>query len=132
MRALDKKFVPYLAAKDLKELGFNEPCFATYRKDSVTGYLTGNPFNYGLDYHTKVQMDQDLCPKNSDYTNDWVSAATYEQAFDFFREEFNFSRPNESYLVAVPSKSGRGHDKLYWPNQSLLKQHHNINGDTNE
>lgn len=81
---LDEQFVPYKLALKLKELGFDERCIATYRKDACKG----NPFKYNLDYHTKVQLDRNLCPKNSEYVNDWVSAPLWQQAFDFFEEKY--------------------------------------------
>lgn len=97
---MKEQFVPYELSLKLKELGFNEPCFATYRNEACTG----SPFEYNLDYHTKVQFDNNLCPKNSEYINDWISAPTYQQAFDFFREKCNIqtwisSKTNEDGSV---------------------------------
>lgn len=30
---IEKEFIPYEQALDLKKLGFDEPCFATYNSD---------------------------------------------------------------------------------------------------
>lgn len=80
-------FVPYEESWGLKELGFNESCFGTWRKNACKG----NPFEYNIDFHTKVQLDNDLCPKNSDNVNDWTSAMTYSQAFKFLRDKYKLS-----------------------------------------
>lgn len=79
-------FIPYEEALALKQLDFDEPCFATYRKDAASGKA---PFDYSLDFHTKVEMDHNLAPRNSQYVNDWISAPLYQQAFQFFREKYN-------------------------------------------
>ncbi len=80
---MEKQFVPYEIALTLKELGFNEPCFATYRKDATA---SKKPFEYDIDYHTKVEMHH-FIPINSEYINDWISAPLYQQAFRWFREK---------------------------------------------
>ena len=83
---MEKEFVPYQESLELKELGFDEPCFGTYRKDACNG----NPFEYNIDFHTKVELDHNLCPKNSNYVNDWISAPTFSQAFRWFREKYKY------------------------------------------
>jgi len=90
MSEIEKEFVPYQESLELKELGFDEPCFGTWMKHACCG----NPFEYNIDFHTKVQLDHNLCPKNSDYVNDWISAPTYSQAFRWFREKYGL----QSYI----------------------------------
>ena len=84
---MEKEFVPYEIALELKELGFDEPCFATYRTHAVG---SKKPFEYDLDYHTKVEMSSNVIPINSEYTEEskWISAPTYSQAFKWFRENY--------------------------------------------
>jgi len=82
---MNKEFVPYEQALELKELGFNEPCFGYYRK----GAVVGNPFEYNIDYCTKVELDHGLSPKNSEFINDWITAPLYQQAFRWFREKYS-------------------------------------------
>ncbi len=79
---MEKEFVPYELALDLKELGFDEKCFATYRTHAVG---SKKPFEYDLDYHTKVEMSSNVIPINSEYTEEskWISAPLYQQAFKF-------------------------------------------------
>jgi hypothetical protein len=85
---MHKEFVPYELALDLKELGFNEQCFATYRTHAVG---SKKPFEYDLDYHTKVEMSSNVIPINSEYTEEskWISAPLYQQAFRWFREKYS-------------------------------------------
>lgn len=78
------EFVTYEQALALKELGFDEPCFGTYRKDACG---TNKPFEYDIEYHTKVQLQHGIIPKNSDYINDWVSVPLKQQVFRWFREK---------------------------------------------
>ena len=63
--SVDKEFVPYEQALALKELGFNEPCLASYfhagKRLHITEYI-----NYG------------------EYT---TLAPTFSQAFRWFREK---------------------------------------------
>jgi hypothetical protein len=76
-------FIPHKQALALKELGFDESCFGYYRK----GAVVGNPFEYNIDYCTKVELDHGLSPKNSEFINDWVTAPLYQQVFRWFREK---------------------------------------------
>lgn len=84
MENLQKEFVPYELALKLKELGFNEPCFAYYHD----GFL-----EFCLDGHNNV------CErKNSSFMRS-VSAPTFTKAFGYFREKCGLSGwVNESFL----------------------------------
>ena len=67
---MDKEFIPYEQALELKELGFNENCLAFY--------------NFG----------ERLMPIDTDFTNfrelsdDLTKAPLYQQAFRWFREKY--------------------------------------------
>lgn len=63
-----KHFVPYIESLDLKELGFNEPGFAYYQ------ILDGQNSLYIANQYGKTG---------------WFTAATFEQAFAFFREKYD-------------------------------------------
>lgn len=73
---LEKEFVPYAEALELKQLGFDEPCILLCR---------------GLDMQPVCQMDYEFkTEKNSNYndeTNYWLTVPTYSQAFRWFREK---------------------------------------------
>ena len=80
---MEKEFIPYEQALALKELGFDEPCFAWYVSES-----------YGLEYGEVIK---------SDLIRDGIVAPTYQQVFRWFREEYNFDsyiRPN--IVINIP------------------------------
>jgi len=74
---MNKEFIPYELALELKQLGFHEPCFKyTYTGD------TGNNVNIPCEVvpsSAKNYNEDDLC----------VSTPTYSQAFRWFREKHN-------------------------------------------
>jgi len=63
---MNKEFIPYKQALELKELGFNEPCFGLYAPPSKTIFL----HHYGL-----------LSAKEQ------ILGPLYQQAFRWFRKE---------------------------------------------
>jgi hypothetical protein len=65
---MNKEFIKYEQALELKELGFNEPCFGLYAPPSKTVFL----HHYGL-----------LSAKEQ------ILAPLYQQAFRWFREKYN-------------------------------------------
>ena len=67
---MNKEFVPYEESLELKELGFNEPCF-TWHWDDIGLY---NGLEYG----------------NHNKREHVVSAPTYSQAFRWFRDNHGF------------------------------------------
>ncbi len=68
---MNKEFVPYEQALALKELGFDEPCFSTYRQwDGREPYL---------------HLDTDIEADNFTIECD---APLYQQAFRWFREKY--------------------------------------------
>jgi hypothetical protein len=79
---MEKEFIPYQPSLDLKELGFDEPCFWWYdfeeelRKDRIGVNSINSNF-----------------PKNSKS----CSAPLFSQAFRWFREKYGyFTSPTES------------------------------------
>ena len=69
-RTIEKEFVPYDLALELKELGFNEPCFCSI--DQI-GYI-----------HVKGSKSS---PRGSMMYNT-IDCPTFSQAFRFFREKY--------------------------------------------
>jgi len=72
---MNKEFIPYEQALELKELGFNESCFFIYSRD-------GNALNR-LD---EPQNSQELYERTIQ-PNTYVVAPLYQQAFRWFREK---------------------------------------------
>jgi len=72
---MDKEFVPYNIALELRQLGFNEPCFAIY-------YSKDKSFSW----HHHIDHTNDELVLDSGEFN--MSAPTYSQAFRWFREKY--------------------------------------------
>jgi len=64
---MNKEFIPYEQALELKTLGFNEPCFARYIKSQLSIY--------------QVDTQHDF--------KETALAPLYQQAFRWFREKYN-------------------------------------------
>ena len=72
---MNKEFIPYEQALELKKLGFNYQCFAA-QKDNLIDY--GSEM-YDFIYNTDL----------TDKTDGWVALPLYQQAFRWFREKYN-------------------------------------------
>jgi hypothetical protein len=82
------EFVPYELALELKQLGFDEPCFAFYDESL---YFPNNENQYGTFCNQK--LDASSC-----------SAPTYSQAFRWFREKHNL-RCQINYIGGLINKT---------------------------
>jgi hypothetical protein len=76
---MDKEFVPYEEALALKELGFDEPCFAYFDEDGdfLNFYEGRNSYAY-----PPTNKDIDLT-----YFTTACTSPLYQQAFRWFREK---------------------------------------------
>lgn len=72
---MEKEFVPYEQALDLKELGFDEGCFKYYTKQ-----------NLNTDFSHSI-----LKLKQENFINGECLAPLYQQAFRWFREKYKKS-----------------------------------------
>jgi hypothetical protein len=68
---INKEFVPYEPSLELKELGFDEPCF---------GYYTGDKMHLVI---------RPLMLRANELESYVVTAPTFSQAFRWFREKYN-------------------------------------------
>ena len=68
---MEKEFVPYQPSLDMKELGFDEPCFGYYGKNNVFMFF----------------VDVTSCITNSEFEL-YPTAPTFSQAFRWFRENY--------------------------------------------
>jgi len=85
---MNKEFIPYEQALELKELGFNEKCLTSYNpKKELVGV-----------FDTALQNDdvevEDCFVFNSEIHTTFVAAPLYQQAFRWFREKYGF----DSYI----------------------------------
>ncbi len=72
---MTKEFIPYDLALELKELGFDEPCFTYYKNDQLSDIL-------------ELVKNSEMENVNNEVDN-YISAPTFSQAFRFFREKYN-------------------------------------------
>jgi len=90
---MNKEFVPYDQALELKELGFDEPCLGYYRKDNLT-LKFGEGFELVTRNYRRNVMHYTL--KNSRYIAGsnapdgyyyLTTSPTFSQAFRWFKEK---------------------------------------------
>jgi hypothetical protein len=74
---MEKEFVPYELALELKELGFNEECFNLYN-------FKTKEFMYSIPNVNEVVMFK----YNNHNETKHISAPLYQQAFRWFREKY--------------------------------------------
>ena len=70
---MNKEFVPYEQALELKKLGFDEPCYSAYIRGTRKNLSKPQVFVESIDF-------------NKDFT--FVSAPTFSQTFRWFREKY--------------------------------------------
>ena len=90
MNTLEKEFVPYQPSLDMKELGFDEPCFGVY---------------YTKDGHVRIITE-----------NEKGDAPTFSQCFKWFREKYRIdswveevnhgiNNGNKRYIFQIPTST---------------------------
>lgn len=98
---MEKEFVPYDIALVLKELGFDEPYLAFYRKSTSNLFITeGFSFNTLEDTH-------------------FVKAPLYQQAFRWFRENYEIHPYIErlisgAFIYKIDWFEEDRHNKIVW------------------
>jgi hypothetical protein len=70
---MEKEFVPYQPSFDMKELGFDDPCFAVYIDKTLI-----------IEDDWLYSTNQDTFIESSNFT-----APLYQQAFRWFREKYD-------------------------------------------
>jgi len=96
IKDMEKEFIPYEQALALKELGFDEPCFAFYDESL---YFPNNENQYGTFCNQK--LDASSC-----------SAPLYQQAFRWFREKYNWQ--NECQPTSDQHSHQLGYNYWIW------------------
>lgn len=87
MTQIEKEFIPYQEALALKELGFDEPCIASYMQSMRFNIHEQN----GLHWETIT---------NNGYIKEYpkaCTAPTYSQAFRFFRKKYGLHQYIKQY-----------------------------------
>lgn len=81
---MEKEFVPYIQALELKKLGFNEPCLGGYIR-----FRGSETFELAFYKYRNVDFNAT--------SNIYVSAPIFSQVFRWFREKYNV------YAIILPS-----------------------------
>ena len=96
-----KDFVTYEKALELKELGFDEPCFGYYN-------IKDNDLKLFSNELVDASCNSDL--KYDDFKH--CTAPTFSQSFRWFRE--NCDWPIETWIQPYLSINPRTYEGLYW------------------
>jgi hypothetical protein len=75
-----KDFIQYTEALELKQLGFDEPCFTFYQVE----YHENSPIM--VDDNDQYRITGFRTCKNSEIASHYTSCPTYSQAFRWFRD----------------------------------------------
>ncbi len=86
---MNKEFIPYEQALELKELGFDEPCMAFYELNNREVMVVGVSQRYN---DPSLLTITDFC------------APLYQQAFRWFREKYGLD-----YEITYAGKKGEYH-----------------------
>jgi hypothetical protein len=82
---MEKEFVPYTEALELKQLGFDEDCFTFYQVE----YHENSPIM--VDDNDQYRITGFRTCKNSEIASHYTSCPTYSQAFRWFRENHDLN-----------------------------------------
>jgi hypothetical protein len=111
---MEKEFIPYEQALDLKELGFDEPCFGLYENGKLGySFSTSKVIITPISYRTNSKFVEHILTKED------CTAPTFSQAFRWFREKYNlfgYSYPNDYQMYGyriVELKSSENKELIY-------------------
>lgn len=87
---MTKEFVPYEIALELKNLGFDGKCFASYYTDIDRNFNTEKGYDARKKLEINYSYSETFDDEDSDYIingdNDYtISAPLWQQVFDWFR-----------------------------------------------
>jgi hypothetical protein len=104
---MKKEFIPYQEAFELKQLGFNEPCFAFYQ----TECNEDSPIMVDDDKQYLISGFR-TC-RNSEMANHYISAPTYSQVFRWFREKHELDVNINSIYIVFTCSPNETPSKIY-------------------
>ena len=91
---MNEEFIPYEEALALKELGFDEKCFASWWNDQLV-----------TDYIDQEEIDALSRPSAMSKNYSYMLAPLYQQAFRWFREKYNlhaiFEHDSDNYYYVI-------------------------------
>ena len=84
---MEDLFLSYPTSFELKELGFNEPCFGKFTSSVyIPGISEDKTYKLELEINLNSTFDDN---KNENFPTDWCSAPTYDQSFDWLLKKIN-------------------------------------------
>lgn len=102
---MNKEFVPYAEAFELKSLGFDEPCFGCHEE------IENRDYKVILEVTKSIGINTLNGIRNYNQ-EDEVSAPTYSQAFRWFREHQEW--PIDSWIQPHLSDQPKQYEGVYW------------------
>jgi hypothetical protein len=114
MEEMEKEFVPYELALELKDLGFDEPCFGIFMKEKLCNYTSPLGIANSDSITALTTSYSDLIPQAQ---KDWVVAPLYQQAFRWFRKESGIEgfvhKSIEGNYYFVIKRTGNNESNMY-------------------
>jgi hypothetical protein len=107
---MNKEFIPYKQALELKELGFDEHCFGAYNMQKEFDYCNHDE---GWD-----NASLEILREGTTSTVD-VLAPLYQQAFRWFREKHDW--PIEAWIQPYLSQDHRRYDATLWTRGEFIE-----------
>ena len=100
---MEKEFVPCGPSLELKELGFDEPCFGYYVDGELRGINLGMEELGGIEPYYQRFKFHTLSNHNTNNPNKIITTApTFSQAFRWFRENHNLhAEPYTANMGAI-------------------------------
>ena len=92
---IQKQFLPYDLALKVCELSFNEHCFGYYKSENNDVQFPNN-----ISYTSSIKKVKDMFGDKS------FLAPTYQQTFNFFREDFKLNGQVSYCTYAIESCNG--------------------------
>jgi len=90
MTAVEKEFVPYELALELKQLGFNEPCFGYYKHTTIPNRFISNDLIIGFIKDNRIYNDTSNGSSLVGLGKGFILAPPFSQAFRWFREKYGW------------------------------------------
>lgn len=109
---MEKLFIQYKEAKQLQDLGFNEPCFAFFSKGKL---FQVSPSIYVSEEWSTIK-NSDLKESNEEtyFNNEFITCPTWDQAFQWFASPENMYRVIETWIQPYLSPQPRQYEAMYW------------------
>jgi len=94
---VEKEFIPYKQALDLKELGFDENCFGYYIQEPYYNSKKELKYRKPTYYEISGWKNSDKLISAKEDNCIYVTLPLFQQAFRWFREKYNFAISIQTY-----------------------------------